>query len=115
MPVKDNNKFLNIVAGLLLAGFSIFVVKELSSILIPFVLAIIISFVFEPFFRWMRSKRVPTGIAILVVIILIILIANIASVLIVASVNSFSSNFTVYENKINDFFSDTHSFIKAFA
>ncbi|MEO8665903.1 MAG: AI-2E family transporter [Ignavibacteria bacterium] len=104
MPAKDNNKFLNIVAGLFLAGFSIYVIKELSSILIPFVLAIIISFVFEPFFSWMKSKRIPTGVAIAVVLILIIIIANIASVLIVASVNSFSSNFNVYEKKFTDFY-----------
>lgn len=104
MKTQDNNKFLNIVAGLLLAGFSVYVIKELHSILIPFVLAIIIAFVFEPFFSWMKSKKIPSGIAIAVVIILIIVIANIASVFIIASVNSFSSNFSVYEKKFVDFF-----------
>jgi len=100
---KDNNKFLNIVAGLFLAGFSIFVIKELSSILIPFALAIIIAFIFEPFFIWLKSKKVPAGLAIALIVILIIIIANITSVLIVASVNSFSTNFSVYEQKFLDF------------
>jgi len=100
---KDNNKFLNIVAGLFLAGFSVYVIKELSSILIPFALAIIIAFIFEPFFIWMKSKKIPSGIAIALIIILIVIIANMASVLIVASVNSFSSNFSVYEQKFLDF------------
>lgn len=103
-PAKDNNRFLNIVAGLFLAGFSVFVLKELSSILIPFVLAIIISFVFEPFFEWLKSKKIPSGIAIAIIIISIILIANIASVFIVASFNSFMVNFAVYENKFVEFF-----------
>ncbi|MDQ3022338.1 MAG: AI-2E family transporter [Bacteroidota bacterium] len=99
MAVKDNYKFLNIVAGLFLAGFCVFAAKELSSILIPFVLALIISFVFEPFFSWLKSKKVPSIIAIIIILISIIIIANIASVFIVASVNSFSSNFSVYEEK----------------
>ncbi|MEO6694056.1 MAG: AI-2E family transporter [Ignavibacteria bacterium] len=106
MESKDN-KFLNIVAGLFLAGFSVFVIKELSTILIPFALAIIIAFIFEPFFIWLKSKRVPSGIAIALIIILIIIIANTASLLIVASVNSFSSNFTMYEVKFINFFDST--------
>lgn len=107
MTAKDNNKFLNICAGLLCAGFGIFAIKELHSILIPFVLAIIISFLFEPFFAWMKSKKIPSGIAIAIVLISIIIIANIASVFIVASINSFSSNFSVYEEKFVSFFNRT--------
>lgn len=105
MPTsKDNNRFLNIVAGLFLAGFSVFVLKELSSILIPFVLALIIAFVFEPFFSWMKSKKVPSAIAIIVVLIIVITLANITSVFIVASVNSFSSDFSEYERKSVEYF-----------
>ncbi|MEO8447558.1 MAG: AI-2E family transporter [bacterium] len=107
MAAKDNNKFLNIVAGLFLAGFSVYVMKELSSILIPFVLAVIISFVFEPFYSWMKMKKVPSGIAIVIVILSIIIIANVASVFIFASVNSFSSNFSIYEEKFLAFFNNT--------
>lgn len=103
-PAKDNNSFLNLVAGLFLAGFSVFVLKELSSIFIPFVLAIIISFVFEPFYEWLKSKKIPSGIAIAIIVISIILIANIASIFIVASFNSFMVNFAVYENKFVEFF-----------
>lgn len=99
MAVKDDNKFLNIAAGIFLTGFIIFALKELSTILIPFVLALIISFVFLPFFSWLKSKKVPQPIAILIILIIIIIIANIASVFIVASVDTFSSNFTVYEEK----------------
>ncbi len=99
MAQKDNNKFLNIVAGLFLAGFSVYVVKELSSILIPLVLAIIISFLFEPFFSWMKSKKIPQWLAIIVVLIVIIIIANVVSVFVLASADSFSANFIKYEDK----------------
>ncbi|MBS1552258.1 MAG: AI-2E family transporter [Bacteroidetes bacterium] len=104
MVKADNNKFLNIAAGLFLAGFSVYVMKELSSILIPFVLAVIIAFVFEPFYSWMLSKKVPSFLAVIAVIIALVIISNIASVFIIASINSFSSDFSVYEKKFTDFF-----------
>lgn len=100
---KDNNRFLNIAAGIFLAGFSVFVLKELSSIFIPLVLAIIISFIFEPLFSWMKSKKIPSGIAIAIVILLIVILANLASLFIITSINSFSSTFSVYETKFLDF------------
>lgn len=110
MTAKDNNKFLNIVAGLFLAGFSVYVVKELSSILIPLVLATIISFLFEPFFSWMKSKKIPQWLAIIIVLITIIVIANIVSVFIFASADSFSAKFIIYEDKFLMYF---HSLIES--
>lgn len=95
----DNNKFLNIVAGLFLAGFSLYVIKELSSILIPFVLAVFIAFAFEPFYSWMLKKKLPSFLAIVIILLIIILIANIAGIFIVASANSFASNLSQYEDK----------------
>ena len=104
MEKKDNYKFLNIAAALFLTGFSVYVMKELSSILIPFVLAVIISFVFEPFYSWMRSKKIPSFLAVIAVLITLIIITNIASVFIIASINSFSSDFSIYEKKFTDLF-----------
>ena len=104
MEKKDNYKFLNIAAALFLTGFSVYVMKELSSILIPFVLAVIISFVFEPFYSWMRSKKIPSFLAVIAVLITLIIITNIASVFIIASINSFSSDFSIYEKKFTDMF-----------
>lgn len=99
MTLKDSFKFLNVTAGLILAGFLVYVLKALSSILIPFTLAIIISFVFEPFLVWMKKKKIPAGVAIGIIVLCIIFIANIASIFIVASIDSFSSNFSFYEQK----------------
>ncbi|HMR40753.1 MAG TPA: AI-2E family transporter [Ignavibacteria bacterium] len=100
MNSGDNNKFLNIVAGLFLAGFSVYVLKELSSILIPFVMAIFIAFVFQPFYNYMLKKKFPSFLAIAVILLIIIIFANIAGVFIVAGANSFADNFKLYEDKL---------------
>ena len=100
MNSGDNNKFLNIVAGLFLAGFSVYVLKELSSILIPFVMAIFIAFAFQPFYNFMLKKKIPSFLAITVILLIIIIIANIAGVFIVTGANSFADNFKLYEEKL---------------
>lgn len=100
MISADNNKFLNIVAGLFLAGFSIYVLKELSSILIPFTLAIFIAFAFQPFYSMMLKKKIPSFLAIIIILLIIIIFANIAGVFIVTSANSFANNFSLYEEKL---------------
>ncbi len=99
MRESNPNKFLNIVAALFLIGFIFFVLKELQAILLPLFIALIVSFVFLPFYNFLVSKKLPPAIAIIIVVVSIILISNIASVFILTSLNTFSSEFPKYEQK----------------
>lgn len=101
--MKDN-KALTIIAILFAVGFSVFVLKELQSILIPFFVAVIITFVFQPFYKWLRTKRIPSPVAIIIIIFVIIILANLSSVFIYASINSFTNDFPKYEEKFNDLY-----------
>jgi AI-2 transport protein TqsA len=105
------NRFLNIVAGLFLVGFSFFVLKELQSIFLPFFMAVIISFLFEPFYEYMKRKRIPSAVAILVIVIIIILISNIANLFIFTSISSFNTELPKYIQKGQSLFSGIESFI----
>jgi AI-2 transport protein TqsA len=91
------NKFLNVVAAIFLIGFLVFVLKELQTIFLPLFIAVIISFVFLPFYNFLISKKFPSALAIIIVVITIILISNIASLVIFTSINSFSADFPKYE------------------
>jgi len=106
--LKDTNpnKFLNVVAALFLIGFSFFVLKELQSILIPFFLAIIISFVFLPLYNLLVSKKVPAAISLIIVLLLILIISNISSIFIFTSINTFSNEFPKYEIKFLRIYED---------
>jgi len=97
--LKDNNpnKFLNLVAGLFLVGFMVFVLKELQSILLPLFIAVIVSFVVLPFYNFLLKKKIPAVLAIAIVVITIILISNISSVFILTSINTFTWEFPKYE------------------
>ena len=108
-----NTKFLNIVAALFLVGFSFYVLKELQAILLPFFVAVIISFLFEPFYEWMKSKRIPSVVAIIIVVITIIIIANISSVFIYTSIISFNEELPKYIQKGETLIKSSQHFIQS--
>ena len=99
--IDDKNfRIIKITTALILVGFVFFILKELQSILIPFFMAIVISFLFEPVYEWFKIKRFPTWAAILTVVLIIFIISNIASVFLLTSINSFSSGFPRYVLKV---------------
>lgn len=93
------NRFLSIVAGLFVVGFSFYVLKELQSIFLPFFIAVIIAFLFEPFYEWLKTKKVPGPIALIIVVIVIILLSNITSVFVLTSITSFQGKIPEYVEK----------------
>ncbi|MDD5361943.1 MAG: AI-2E family transporter [Ignavibacteria bacterium] len=100
--MADNKDFrlVKIAAALIIVGFVFFILKELQSIILPFFVALIIAFLFEPLYEWLKKKRLPSWAAILIVLITILIISNIASVFVYTSINSFTSGFPKYVQKI---------------
>ncbi|HEY5125586.1 MAG TPA: AI-2E family transporter, partial [Ignavibacteria bacterium] len=100
MNENQNNSFQKITAALFLVGFSCYILKELQSILLPLFVALIISFLFEPLYEWLKKKRFPSWAAILAVVIVILILSNIASVFVYTSINSFTVGIPKYIQKI---------------
>lgn len=99
MTEGKQNKFLTIVAALFLVGFTFFILKELQSILLPFFIALIISFLFEPYYEWLKTKKIPGAISLVIVIITILIIANITSLFVFTSINAFTKEIPKYTEK----------------
>lgn len=98
--MKDS-KVLNVAAILFILGVSVFALKTLQAILLPFFIAIIIAFIFEPFFELLKKKRVPSFLAIVIVILFIVIIANVTSIFILTSIGPFTAGIPKYEDKFN--------------
>src|SRR4030095_7822895 len=94
---ESYNKALGILATIAILVFSFVILKEFKSILVPFFIALILAFIFEPLYNFLRSKKLPVFVAIFIVILLIILISNLASIFIVTSINTFSADLPRYE------------------
>ncbi|MCX6157590.1 MAG: AI-2E family transporter [Ignavibacteriae bacterium] len=108
-----STKFLNTVAALFLVGFIFFILKELQAILLPLFMAIIIAFLFAPFYEWMKSKRIPSAVAIIIVVVTILVIANLSSVFIYTSIISFNEQLPKYILKGEMIVKSSQSFMQS--
>lgn len=113
MNDNKNFKLIKIAAALILVGFTFFILKELQSILIPLFMALVISFLFEPLYEWFRKKGFPAWAAIVTVVIIIFIISNIASVFIFTSINTFTSGFPRYVQKIEGLWASVTVFLNS--
>lgn len=106
---EENTKYLKIIAiigSLFLAGFGVFVLRELEGILVPLIIAIFIALLFQPFYKWMKSKKIPGFIAITVIITIIIIISNITSVFVYAGIDSITANSAYYSAKFTELYTN---------
>ena len=75
--------------------------KMASSLVVPFLLAVFIAMIVSPLLAWLKSRRVPGGIAIVLIISLILSIGLILGAVIGASVDSFRQDIPVYSAKLS--------------
>jgi len=81
--------------------------REAQDILVPFLLSLFIAIIVAPLLNWLRSKGIPTGIAILLIVLLILLAGFLIAVLVGSSLTDFSASLPSYQAglkaKTNDF------------
>jgi len=97
-PKIQKGNFLVTIAALVIivAGM-----RAASSILIPIMLAIFIAVIFMPIFFWLKRKKVPTFLALLLVILSVIAIGFLLTVLFQTSVSDFSNTLPLYRERID--------------
>lgn len=111
--MKDS-KVIKIAAVLFILGVSFFALKTLQEILLPFFVAIIIAFIFEPFFEYLKRKGLPGALAIVVVVLCIIIIANVTSVFVLTSIGPFTAGLPKYSDKFNHLLEYAANSLKGF-
>lgn len=110
--LEKTNRALTILATIAVVVFAFIVLKELKAILIPFFIAVILSFIFEPLFNFLKSKKIPSAVAIILILLIIILISNITSVFVFTSINTFSADLPRYETKFRELVVSIFQFLK---
>src|SRR3989339_1540439 len=97
-------KFFIVVIGLTIIGI---VLKELSNIFIPFVIAYFLFFLFAPLNSVLKRIKIPLFAIILLDIIITFLFSWGVSKIIIDSFLSFSESLPIYESKLNNIVSNT--------
>lgn len=91
-------KFFVSIIGLF---FICFVLKELQYIFVPLVIAYLLFFFFEPLNEFLKSKKIPLPVIIFIDLLLTISLFYGISKIIVDRFIEFSSQFPMYETKLN--------------
>jgi AI-2 transport protein TqsA len=74
------------------------------SIILPFALAVFISYILNPLITFFEKRKIPVAIAILLSIIITFLILNLVGVLIYGSIKSFAADFPKYEARVDQIY-----------
>ncbi len=96
--LKSDN-FIKVVAGMFLTALVYVILKELQSVMLPLIVAVIIAVIFEPFHRWLQLKKIPGFASIIIIVIIILIISNITSLFVITSFSSFKEAIPRYQEK----------------
>lgn len=87
-----------------LAAFVIIVagMKAASTLLVPFLFSLFISIICFPPFFWLQRKKVPKGVALIIIILGILIVGFLVGALIGTSINQFTNNLPTYEKILEE-------------
>lgn len=86
--------------GIIVAFVAGIVLYQLQSVLLPFILAIFLSYIFKPIVLYLKGKKVPSFVALIVVFVFILALFFGLSSIIYSSFESFVREFPKYQNKL---------------
>ncbi|MEH6449328.1 MAG: AI-2E family transporter [Oleispira sp.] len=95
-PLVNHNVMINIAAFIIIvAGL-----KAATQLLVPFLLAVFIAVLCAPLMIWLKAKRVPSTLSVLLVVVLFFLIAATLGTVIGSSLSAFYQDLPEYEQKL---------------
>jgi AI-2 transport protein TqsA len=74
--------------------------KAAASILVPFIVAVFLAVISAPLVFWLKSKRVPSGVAVAVVVLLMVGVLTLAGMFVGNSLNRFLVALPSYEARL---------------
>ncbi len=116
--VLERNLVLLVILLILLIGI---VLRPLKEVMMPIIIAIFLSFLLKPLVIFLKRKKAPAFLAVLITLLILFIILNLLGMLVYSSVLSFIREFPHYERKFEDLyftlikqFHITHSDVKQF-
>jgi AI-2 transport protein TqsA len=95
-PLENHSVLINIAAFIIIvAGL-----KAATQLLVPFLLAVFIAVLCAPMMIWLKAKRVPSILSVLLVVVLFFLIAATLGTVIGTSLSAFYQDLPEYEQKL---------------
>ncbi|MCK4957592.1 MAG: AI-2E family transporter [Candidatus Cloacimonetes bacterium] len=106
-----NSRSLNISLGILSMAIMVYTLKTLQSIFIPLTFAIFLTFLFHPINRFMKDKRIPVSVNMLVLVVIILFTFTLMGAIVYTSIASFVTEFPKYEEALSEMTKSFFTFI----
>ena len=94
------NKYLRtviVLLGIICVAIVGFLAVEMQTLIVPFVLALLISFILNPIIQSLRNLHIPESLSIFIVLLATFLILFLVGQLVNMNIKSFIANFSQYE------------------
>ena len=107
------------VIVLLLGIVAVFVLgvilQEMRSVLLPFSVAVLLSFIFRPVVFFLKARKIPTVFSLLVVLLSLMLVLVLVGLLVYSSARSFTDALPRYEPRIDAVVTNAEESLKRLA
>jgi AI-2 transport protein TqsA len=97
--IRENRIIIALLSIICVIAFGM-VLYQIRSIILPFALAVFISFILNPVIGFFEKRRVPTFFAIILALVFTFLVLNFFGVLAYTSIKSFAEEFPKYEQRL---------------
>ncbi len=84
----------------------------LQSVLLPFIVAVLFSIIFDPMVKFLKKKKVPTVISLISVVLTFAIVLFLISLLIYSSATSVAEALPLYEAKFQNMLKDLENFVR---
>ncbi len=108
MSMKNSKVVVVLLATLAVSVMGV-VLLELRTVLIPFSVALLVSFMFQPIVLYLKSKRIPTSVTLIIVLLSLTIMLSLVGLLVYSSARSFSDAFDRYGTRIDTIVEDTEN------
>ena len=89
-------------------------IKAASAIVVPFLLSLFLAVILSPLFLWLKEKKVPQGIALLLIILFLLATITTLMIFLGTSIQDFTQNVPSYEIKLRTDFQNLLSFLQSY-
>ncbi|GAB4373522.1 MAG: AI-2E family transporter [Calditrichia bacterium] len=108
--IQGNRIIIGLLSILTVVAVGI-VLYQIRSIILPFALAVFITFILNPMIEFFEKHRIPSFLAIIFALVITFLVLNFFGVMAYTSVKSFASEFPQYEERLNRILSRVVQFL----
>lgn len=95
-----NSNVIVVLLGIIAVFVLGVILQELRSVLLPFSIALLFSFIFRPVVVFLKGKRVPTAVSLVAVLLSLALVLFLVGLMVYSSARSFTNAFDRYGPRI---------------